>query len=852
MSPDGRILDRNLEALLSRAYVPVLPRPAFRAELVRTVRAEVARRHGVRPGRVLRFALPLAAAAALLLWLGLGGALGGGTDAPQRTATAAELVETGRVALRGLGEPSWRAATEAELEEGYALDNDADLEVATPLTAALALRGPGADAVLQRSSAARFLPLPSAGFEAPGPGRALLLTGGELRLTLGAEARPWWIFDLAGNDCHARVLPGAEVQAFEEAGQTSVLLVAGTAEVVRGTEVVALRLGEETLLRDPRVADGSRGELGDPGQAEGGRRPVEEAPVDAGGEAEEQTAPLRRAAVRGTVRNAAGEPIPSFRVMVLLDREVPQVERPEVRTFEDGAFLWDDLAPEAYELFVEADGFAQHRAGVLRIEEGEPLSLDVVLGLGRSFRGWVLDGETEAPLPGAQIVVETEVPSRVLPFDLDPLPEWLTRAATSGSGGDFELSDMRSGTAILRVDAEGYAPTWVEVPVPASDTPIADVFVRMRSGGGIEGRVSGTGGVPLEGAVLLATLADDPTMSRLFSYEQAVTDAEGRYSFDNLAPAFYMMVQWDTSAEFYGGSSPTLRPVFVERDQVSTLNFGRADTAVRITGRFAGAAGPGPHKFTLLPSDDIEVDSTTEWQASSTDAEGRYEVTVAKPGSYLVFLTLGMGERLSLVDEIVVPEGETRFEHDVIVGKLHVEGRVTSGPALTPVRRAEVVLVRLGEREVFSGRAIGGEDGSFAFTGLGPGTYLVIASAYGDPTLGTAVSGPFELSAGDEDAEPLVAELVLPPGGELRVRAEDEQGKPLAGVRIELHDGNGKVTWAGLSPDTSAKGELVISALNTGTYRVRATLDGYSPAETRATVRTGDGGDAVLRLLPLE
>ena len=197
MSPDIRILDRNLEALLKRAYVPVVPHPDFRAELMRLARGEAGRRRGSGRGRLLRFVLPAAAAAAaLVIWLATG--LGGSGD-EQLALTSGELVARGEVALRLDGGSGWRAATAEERTHGLPLQaHTHGIEAQTPASASIEVRADppspsganSGEAKLQRSSRARFVALPHSAYgdAGPGTGAELLIGGMHIDLSVGGAA----------------------------------------------------------------------------------------------------------------------------------------------------------------------------------------------------------------------------------------------------------------------------------------------------------------------------------------------------------------------------------------------------------------------------------------------------------------------------------------------------------------------------------------------------------------------------------------------------------------------------------------------------------------------------------------
>jgi protocatechuate 3,4-dioxygenase beta subunit len=555
------------------------------------------------------------------------------------------------------------------------------------------------------------------------------------------------------------------------------------------------------------------------------------------------------AAVRGRVRDAAGAPVTRFRVLLLREAEVPDVAEPELKAFEnaDGAFAWDGVRPDRYEVFVEAKGFAQHRTGVIELAAGSPQELDVTLGAGRGLHGWVLERDTETPLPGASVVVESEVPSQVLPLDLTEPPEWLGQLATAGPDGGFALEDLAPGSHRLRVSAAGHAPEWVPVEVPADGSP-PEVLAHLGPGGGIAGVVTDAGGRPIAGSLILASFAG----TRLFSFEQALTDADGHYAFEHLAPGLHMLIRWDTVAAAESGATPDLRPAMVSLGRVTQIDFRADRAALRIAGRFLDASGaPIPRqKFTLLRPDANNLKSVEKWQAEVTDASGAYSIKVPGPGKYLVFATYGMGGRLSLVDSFEAEAGAPELTHDVRLPATHAACTVLRADDRRPVASAVVVAVGLGDggEEWFAGRAGADAAGVARLDALQPGRYLLIAASDEATDLGQAASAPFEIPAGG--AAPQL-ELMLPEGGALRVLAVDRAGVPLEGASLALRTERGAEVHLLVDPLTDRDGRVTLLGLAPGAYAVTAEREGFAPATASAEVRAALGGDLRIQLEPL-
>jgi hypothetical protein len=696
--------------------------------------------------------------------------------------------------------------------------------------------------------------------------RSFLVAGA---LAAAAAILAWLGLQLAGSDRGDQRDRGATDVALDGAGERTIDPSRGPGGGREATpEGVAIRGADPDLanpdLRTPvpveDTADdaGAGSGAGEPGGADGSG--AEEAP----------------AALAGRVTGPGGAPVPRFRVILLAQREVPDVVMPVLRAFDaaDGAFRWEGLEADRYEVFVEADGLAQHRTGPVDLAAGEALALDVALAPGRRLRGWVVADDTDAPIPGATVVVESETPSQVLPMDLDESPGWLTRLARTGSDGGFELEDLASGRGRLRVDAPGFAPAWVDVdvePAPANLTAedaaelqrmpelpqVPQVIVRLGPGGTVAGTVTDAYGHAVAGAVVLATFGDDPSRARLFSYDEARTDARGEYRFAHMASGFYMLIQWPDEASFRGGAPPTLRPAMVRSGATVTVDFRGESAAVRIRGTLRDAAGAplANHKLTLLPEESNAPDGSDDWVAGTSDAEGRFEFQVERAGRYLLFATFGMGERLTFVHAFDVPPGEAEHAEDARLAGTHAVVTVVQALDHAPVPRASVVVLLLDETgaEEFAGHAMTDDAGRAELRGLPPGRYRAVAETTERDDLGQAVSAPFELrpaTPSGAPVEPAGASVELPLGGMLRLAVRDAAGAPVAGARVTATRAEGATVHPLIEPVTDADGRLGLPGLAPGRYTIRVVAPGLAPATTDVEVRAVLGADLQIRLEP--
>jgi len=486
MKPSSRILDRNLEALLRRCYQPVVPRAEFVTRLERVlapwIDAEAsssARLPSMRSSRLRRVGLAaFAAAAALLLWLVFLPDRGPGTD-PSR-GTLEPLLVAGEIAVRRGEDAPWRAVTPDELEAAIA-PGSGYLEVATPTGREAPLRGAGWSARLRETGRLRL--------EEVGEGVRFTLLSGSARVA-GAEG--------AGEATAPMVLWWREGGFTDRAGAPwPPRELASDLEVGR---------------REP-VA------------------PVHEAASEEPPEEEPAVPPAPgTASLIGTVSVAAGEEPPgSFEVSLLRAVAPPQVAMPETKRFGDGGgtFGWDDLAPGRYSLFVKAPGWAVHRVQGLDLLADTAREVDVRLARGGTIIGYVVDRESGAAIAGALVVSERELPMQVIPSKAEELPEAARAFTFTRADGSFELTEMSSGTHLLRAGGTRFAPSWTDSsPVTAGETTDG-VILELGPGGGVTGRVEYPDGRPRPGVLVVISRYSGVGEFTTMTYASAVTDENG-------------------------------------------------------------------------------------------------------------------------------------------------------------------------------------------------------------------------------------------------------------------------------------------------------------------------------------
>jgi hypothetical protein len=238
------------------------------------------------------------------------------------------------------------------------------------------------------------------------------------------------------------------------------------------------------------------------------------------------------------------------------------VER-EAESAADGSFALEDL-PSPLDFRDQAAWIEARAAGFapLLIEDREPQAdgkLVLVLVRGSRVRGFVVDADTGAPLPGARVVLWSSEGARALvsgPGLYVPSP-WcqrpLAESETDGDGG-FALAHVPSEgfhpvpcpdraqrgpvVACAGAIAPGYAPEAVELPL-LPDGATEEVRLRCRPLGAVHGRVLDAAGRTLAGIEVQATPSDFgalffPDWIEGLPAWRRETGADGRFRLDGV------------------------------------------------------------------------------------------------------------------------------------------------------------------------------------------------------------------------------------------------------------------------------------------------------------------------------
>ncbi|MGW7352273.1 MFS transporter [Streptomyces sp. NPDC054784] len=243
-------------------------------------------------------------------------------------------------------------------------------------------------------------------------------------------------------------------------------------------------------------------------------------PADPAGDAVADPAPAPvggGVAVRGTVRDATGEPLVRATV-TLISLSGRQLARSVAHT--DGLFALDAPAVGSYVLIAAADGFQPQATTVLVGEGG--LAHDVLL-TGTSGLSGVVRGTADGKPVADAMVVVTDVRGEVV------------ATGKTAERGDFAFQELVTGAYTVAVNADGHRPA--ARPVEVGGQGVTRVEVALRPAARVRGTVRGGGDRrPLPDARVTLVDADGNVVT------SATTDDDGHYAFTDLDAGEYTVV----------------------------------------------------------------------------------------------------------------------------------------------------------------------------------------------------------------------------------------------------------------------------------------------------------------------
>ncbi len=536
----------------------------------------------------------------------------------------------------------------------------------------------------------------------------------------------------------------------------------------------------------------------------------------------------------------------------------------------DGTFELRGIPAGRIRVRVRADEYLDAESQEVDLLPGQT-SAELVfqIAAGDAVAGVVVDDATGKPVSDAQVTAYRDrgndaqtrrggmFQANIDPEDFDFLglsSATNRRSAISDSKGQFRVTSLAPGKYRFTARHPDMAKASTKDVEIVADTPTPDIEIRLDSGGGIEGTVTGYGMRALSDALMVAFSIQTGTM------RSSTSDKVGYYRIDGLPPGQYIVFKsrLDERADNIPlelMSNMRLKTVTVRQGKFARLDVHDVgEDGVRVFGVVREGGKPVPRALVTLLGSDRDGLLGMGVRANAAGMDGRYELAGIKPGSYVMQVSRFQGQPVQTTFELEVPDEVRDFAFDIDLPTSEVVGRVLDTRG-NPVPNVPVSLGSDDGALGGSGGLIGmiaqnglsqgrtNQDGEFRLRSVAAGTYHLTANSRigGGPRRRggndgeAALHGEARLDGvvvdGLTNLEGLV--VTVPLAGRIKGLVLDGSGQPVSGAEIayvettatkKKNSGNPMLDLLGAQPRpirSNSEGVFEITGLNPGKYDLR-------------------------------
>lgn len=497
-----------------------------------------------------------------------------------------------------------------------------------------------------------------------------------------------------------------------------------------------------------------------------------------------------------------------------------------------GEFELAGFGADTQSVSVYADGFLTNWASVNLAGSREEARITVELAKGGALTGDCLD-ETGKGIVGVEIKVFESYDDSYMYETGD------TRFGTkTDQDGRWRVTGVGSrnwGGYRVRARKDGFADAYSKQVQISEEGATVEVRIVMTSGGTISGIVSDETGRPIEGAKVALNPASVGEWSQQGkkSLNEALSDAEGRYSFTRLGEQSYYL-----SAVAKGFASQYKSDLkIVGRTILDSVNV-TLERGEPLKGVVKSEDG--------LPVKDanVTVQSRTSWANAVTDEHGEYAITNVGVGPFTANAS-AQGFSNDRKKDVYPDNGRIDFE---LKKNGYVWGKVIDAATNLPIKGASVELANANDKQ--GRRSWGRNSVSSTQTDregkwkihFQDGSYKIIVNAKGYLTheqTGISIS---------LTAEPDEITVAMVSGGAVEGWVTDDRGSPLQGVLVMASRQGMEAPEFIQGAQSEADGYFYFGSLKEGMYDFVFTLDQVMPPIYEKDIGVSSGSLPQLRI----
>ena len=495
----------------------------------------------------------------------------------------------------------------------------------------------------------------------------------------------------------------------------------------------------------------------------------------------------------GTISTVNGDPISGAVVNVLFNNVVIATAGTAI----DGSYTITGLSPNSYSVIVSADGFQTQVIGAtIQARDTTDASVQLQASPG-NLTGTVRDKGGQ-PISGATVTVRQNSASGPV-----------VKSTITDTSGNYTVTDLRPDQYAVTASAPSFEFAIGAATIAPNQTTTLNFLLQA-----VPRTITGTvtdaqTGNPIAGSSIEVRIIDanGAIIATTFS------DLNGNYTISRLSAGTYTVF---ARAENYqtNAASVSLGP-----NETTVLNIALTASPGQMIGQVFDAST----SQSIVGATVTVIDRNGTLVASAiTDSNGSYLIGGLAPGNYVVNAS-APGFQNGQVGAIVLANTATTIN----IGLAAQHGRITG--TVSPAA-AEVIVQLYDANNVFIASVVADASGNFAFSGLAPGNYTLVASA---PSFSSQAVGA-SVAANETTATSIT---LTPDPATISGRITSTEGQPLTNAVVKVLDSNETVLGIGF---TDADGNYSVGNLPPGSLVVTISANGFGNAVGGVTLSPGE------------
>jgi hypothetical protein len=435
-------------------------------------------------------------------------------------------------------------------------------------------------------------------------------------------------------------------------------------------------------------------------------------------------------------------------------------------------------------------------------------ALEVVLHVGATVAGSVVDGRTGMPIAEVDLEIHTTENNQAFGALLRG-SDW---NAESGEDGKFDFSNLPSGEYVLIAKHEDYAES-TKGPILVSESAVENITLMMHPGALLIVTVLDSEGVPVANANVQAVNVIAQQV------KTGATGEDGIVRLENVTPGGYQVAFTDTSSFDASSNSGSLDVSFkfleIEEGEELEVTLGGPVLSATVEGvvRLGGE---------LVPNATVAIITDSGMKVDTTDELGAFEVESVPMGSFIIIARSGLPAAGGSVfyDSVLVSD-EGTMRHDINMPNDGVKVVVVSAGDRQPLASIPVSVRPMDGSNISGGDfGVTSAEGIAEFPSLSEGIYIISAGNATASFMASTETGHGSKQKSHVSIHPgsgvQTIEMVLELGATFKVQVEDPDGNLLAGAHMHYLDSEGQPLNILSMKGTNAKGVAQMKGLPSG------------------------------------